>query len=72
MKKLKEVDQERISELKMSISYKESRKTILWIKLLHAADYFADDMAQSLLKDASAVSNILGKIQRTPKENPCK
>ncbi len=52
---------------KISISYKESRETIFWIKLLEATDYLSTKEANSFLKDATDISNILGKIQLTLK-----
>jgi four helix bundle protein len=52
---------------KLSISYKEARETIYWIKLLLSTDYLNDKQAQSLLDDAEELCKILGKIQLTLK-----
>ena len=52
---------------KISISYKEARKTVYWIKLLAATDYFTNDEAQSLINDAEELCRIIGKIQITLK-----
>ncbi len=52
---------------KISISYKEARETIYWLKLLHATDYLSEQEALSLLNDAEALCKILGKIQITMK-----
>ena len=54
---------------KLSISYKEARETIYWIKLLEATDYFTKEEAESLLRDAEEICKILGKIQITIKRN---
>ncbi len=52
---------------KISISYKEARETIYWLKLLKAADFLSDQEAISLIKDAEEICKILGKIQITLK-----
>jgi four helix bundle protein len=52
---------------KMSISYKEARETIYWLKLLQATDYLSKQEAQSLLNDAEEICKIIGKIQITLK-----
>ncbi len=52
---------------KISISYKETRETIYWLKLLEATDYITKEQANSLLEDAEEISKILGKIQITTK-----
>jgi four helix bundle protein len=52
---------------KISISYKETRETIYWLKLLQATDYLSKKEATSLLKDAEDLCKILGKIQITLK-----
>jgi four helix bundle protein len=52
---------------KLSISYKEARETIYWIKLLHATDFLNDKETESLLTDAEELCRILGKIQITLK-----
>jgi four helix bundle protein len=52
---------------KMSISYKEARETIYWLKLLQATEYLSNQEAQSLLNDAEEICKIIGKIQITLK-----
>ena len=54
---------------KTSISYKEARETIYWIKLLVATGYLEKDLAQSLLDDAEELSKILSSILLTSKQN---
>ena len=53
---------------KISISYKEARESIYWIKLLQATEYITIEEATSLLKDADDLCKILGKIQITIKQ----
>ena len=52
---------------KISISYKEARETIYWLKLLQATNYLSQQEAESLLTDAEEICRILGKIQITLK-----
>ena len=52
---------------KVSISYKEARETIYWIKLLHATAYLSDQEASGLLTDAEELCKILAKILITHK-----
>jgi four helix bundle protein len=52
---------------KISISYKEARETVYWLKLLQATDYLSAQEALSLLNDAEEICKILGKIQITLK-----
>ncbi len=52
---------------KISISYKETRETIYWLKLLEATNYITKEQANSLLEDAEELCKILGKIQITTK-----
>ena len=52
---------------KISISYKEARETIYWVKLLTATGYLDDKQSQSILIDAEELCKILGKIQLTVK-----
>jgi four helix bundle protein len=48
---------------KLSIAYKEARETCYWLNLLKATEYLADEMANSLLNDATEICKIIGKIQ---------
>lgn len=52
---------------KISISYKEARESIYWLKLLQATDYLNQEQAENLLADAEEICKILGKIQITLK-----
>lgn len=42
---------------KITISYKETRETIYWIKLLKATDYLNQGLSESLLNDAEEIWN---------------
>jgi len=53
---------------KISISYKETRETIYWIKLLSATGYLDDKQTKSIIEDAEELSKIIGKIQLTIKK----
>lgn len=52
---------------KISISYKEARETIYWLKLLQATDFLTQDEAKILLNDADEICRILASIQKTMK-----
>jgi len=52
---------------KISVSYKEAREAIYWLKLLQATEYLSKKEAQSLLNDANEICKILSKIQITTK-----
>ncbi len=52
---------------KISISYKEARETIYWLKLLQATDFLTQEQANSLLNDADEICRILASIQKTIK-----
>lgn len=54
---------------KLSISYKETRETIYWIRLLKATGYLTETISESLLSDAEELCRILGAIQKTIKSN---
>lgn len=53
---------------KISISYKEARETMYWLKLLAVTGYIMQEQANSLLKDAEEIYKIIGKIQTTIKK----
>jgi four helix bundle protein len=53
---------------KFSISYKETRETIYWLKLLFATDYITKEQFDSILKDAEELCKILAKIILTMKQ----
>jgi four helix bundle protein len=50
---------------KLSISYKEARETIYWLKLLLATNYIIPEQAESILQDADEICKILAKIKIT-------
>lgn len=52
---------------KVSISYKETRETIYWLRLLQATDYLIETEAKSLIDDAEELCKIPGRIQLTLK-----
>lgn len=54
---------------KISISYKESRETVYWIKLLKETDYLNENEANSLLEDSLEICKILAKIKITMKKD---
>jgi four helix bundle protein len=53
---------------KISISYKEARETIYWLKLLQATEYLSEEEASRLLQDTEEICKILAKIQITLKK----
>jgi four helix bundle protein len=53
---------------KISISYKEARETIYWLKLLHTTGYLNEKQFGNLLVDVEELCKILGKIQITLKK----
>ncbi len=57
---------------KLSISYKEARETVYWLKLLFATDYLTKEQADSLLFDAEELCKILSKIIITTKSKLAK
>ena len=48
---------------KISISYKEARETIYWLKLLKETEYIKVDEFESIYNDAEEICKILGSIQ---------
>ena len=50
---------------KISISYKEARETIYWLKLLKETDYINETNFESIMKDADEICKILGRIKIT-------
>ena len=53
---------------KVSISYKEARETIYWLKLLKETAYIKQDEFDSLFYDAEEICKILGSIQISMKK----
>ena len=54
---------------KLSISYKEARKTNYWIRLMQKTGYFSEKEAQSLLDDLDEILRIIAQIKLTSKVN---
>lgn len=52
---------------KISISYRETRETKLWLRLLRDSKFLSEHEAESLLKDCEELLRIIGSIQRTTK-----
>jgi len=50
---------------KLSVSYKEARETIYWLKLLLATDYIVSEQIESMLNDADEICKIIAKIKMT-------
>ena len=47
---------------KLSISYKESRETIYWLKLLKETEYISKNEFESMHHEAEEICKILAKI----------
>ena len=54
---------------KISISYKEARETMYWVKLLKATFYLEEKEADSILNDAEELCKILSSILVSTKQN---
>ena len=54
---------------KLSISYKEARETVYWLRLLFATDYLTKEQIDSIIYDAEELCKILSKIIMTTKNN---
>lgn len=52
---------------KLTISYKEARESVYWLRLLYATDFITKAEFESLHHDADELCKILGKIQLTMK-----
>jgi len=50
---------------KLSISYKEARETIYWLRLMLATGFITQEQAESILLDAEEICKILAKIKIT-------
>jgi four helix bundle protein len=53
---------------KISISYKELRETIYWLKLLHGASYITDGQFELLFSNATELGRLISSILKTSKE----
>ena len=54
---------------KMSISLKEARETLYWIKLFRKEELIDEKLYQSLHNDCNTIIHILGKTIRTTQRN---
>ena len=54
---------------KISISYKEARETMYWLKLLKATFYLDEKEADSISRDAEELCKILSSILVSSKQN---
>ena len=54
---------------KMSISLKEARETLYWIKLFRKVELIDENLYQSLYNDCNTIIHILGKTIRTTQKN---
>ena len=52
---------------KLTISYKETRETHYWIRLLTDTDYLTKEQSESVLTDVEELLRIIGSIQKTMK-----
>ena len=52
---------------KISISYRETRETKLWLRLLRDSRMLSEREAESLLRDCEELLRIIGSIQKTTK-----
>lgn len=53
---------------KFSVSYKESRETLYWIKLLNKGGYLSQNKSLSLINDCEEIIKIVTKILKTSKK----
>lgn len=53
---------------KISISYKEVRECIYWLKLLYATNFITSKQFESINVDAEEIAKIIAKIQLTFKK----
>jgi len=54
---------------KLSIAYKEARETKYWLSLLRESKYMTAEELSIVFIDCEEILKILGKIQKTSKEN---
>lgn len=54
---------------KISIAYKEARETRYWIKLIIDSELVEEVLLETLLADCDELCRIIGRIQRTSKNN---
>lgn len=54
---------------KIGISYKETRETLYWLRLLKATDYLDENQYTSIYSDCDEIKKILASILKTTREN---
>ena len=54
---------------KLSIAYKEARETKYWLSLLREAKYMTQNELSTIFDDCEEILKIIGKIQKTSREN---
>ena len=54
---------------KLGVSYRETRETRYWLRLLRDTDYISQEQAQSMIDDADEILRIITAIQKTTKSN---
>lgn len=54
---------------KLSIAYKEARETKYWLSLIRESKYMTQKELSSMFDDCEEILKIIGKIQKTSKEN---
>lgn len=54
---------------KLSISYKEARESLYWIRLLSATNYISSIQEEKFIKSIEELCRIIGSIQITLKKN---
>jgi four helix bundle protein len=54
---------------KLSIAYKEARETKYWLSLLRESEYIKQEDLIIIFDSCEEILKILGKIQKTSKEN---
>lgn len=54
---------------KLGVSYRETRETRYWLRLLRDTDYISQEQAQSMIDDADEILRIITAIQKTTKHN---
>ena len=53
--------------MKLNISYKETRETHYWLRILHDTNYIDDKQFQSIINDCDELLKITGTIIKTMK-----
>lgn len=54
---------------KLGVSYRETRETRFWLRLLRDTEYITQKQAESMIDDAEEILRIITAIQKTAKSN---